>query len=1144
MRYFVFLFFLLYNFTYAQQANFPLKENLGQWENHIDYKVDFSDLSIFIEKDGTWTFVLVDEEKYVEFHDTRAAETDYSRYIMDYFAYKIHFIDADFSHKVQGNSSPFYSNYFIGNDPSKYAKHVRSYESVLYKNIWENIDLLVYTNEKHQFKYDFILHKDANINDIQLQYEGPECLTLDRGELIINGSFSLLKEQLPITYFQESNKEISCKYKLNNNIISFDLDINKIEETIVIDPILVGATASGSTGSNFGHTAGYDVDGNIYTGAICFATGYPTNTGSYQQNFPNSTCSAINKLNPTGSSLLYSTYLGGTTGVGYPVSLACTESKKLVVLGATLSNDFPTTSSAFQPSHGGLNDITVSILSEDGSTLLGSTYLGGSGNDGRITAGGSLLDLSGHDNFKGTVKISDGKILCVGSVSSDDINGLTYPNPNTISATNSDAIVFKMDTTLSTLIAHAFVGGSQAERGYGLTTDQDENVYICGATLSQDLYTTSGVYQENTLANTNEVAGFITKLTPDLNTTLASSYISTEFNPLTSFSSGTAAYFVSLDYSGHPYLYGIDRSTELPQIGSGYQFGDGRVYIAKLNPELSSLLSTNKMGANTNVELGAFKVDDCDRILFSCYGNTSFEITPDNIFQTGGMYVGILSPGGQDLTFGTYYTGNHVDGGTSQFSDNGSIYHAVCVNSNTFHCHTNAYSQNIISDFDCKVFKIDPELGTLDIKILQPVVEFCTGQSHIYETNTIGALSSIEWYLDGQLVSNNETYEATFMEEGTYVLKVTGVSECIHPSEDSIVINVTTMNPEFESDTVHCIGGTINYTDLSIIPPQYATHVTDWLWEFGDGNTSTLEHPTHNYSDTGWYDVSLTLTTASGCIFNITQELQVEIFDVSIDFEADSLVCEKDEVNFNPTVQIPEHIEAQPVSYYWEFGDGQTSYEKNPKHIYDQVGLFDVTLQVTLDNGCEYSITHPSIVETYEITLDMALLTDSLWYPFNTPIEAYVTGLYYDSVEWIVDDQVIETGDSLTIYAETDQAVEYITITAHATASNCEATVTKTVKLTNYEYIDIPNAFTPNGDGINDIFIPLGRQVDNADYYEFKIHNRWGEQVFYTNDKEEGWNGLNKRGDKVSAAMYVWHLELQTKISGHQSYNGWVKLIK
>jgi len=1145
MRYFIFFFFFVYSFLNAQQTQFPFIENLGQWESVIDYKVQQSNHTIFIEKEATWTIVLSDQEKYNLYHDTKHLSIDHSEYIMDYFAYKIQFVNGDFSQNHTGKQSEAYSNYFIGNNISKHKSNVYSYQSITYNNVWPHIDLVVYMSESHQFKYDFILNKGAKPSDIQLKYEGPECLTLENGELIINGSFSLLKEQLPITYIKSSQQQIPCQYILKNNTISFNLGIDLITEPIVIDPVLVAATASGSTGNNFGHTAGYDLDGNIYSGGISFVTGYPTNSGSYQQNFPNSTCTAINKLNPTGSTLFYSTYLGGTNGTGNPVSLACTNSNKLVILGTTYATDFPTTTTAFQTSNGGASDITVSILSENGSALLGSTYLGGSLSDGRAYLN-TTMNFTTHDPLKGTVNIANNEIVCIATVTSNDIVGVDYSNSAPLSPTNSDAIVFKMDTTLSNLLHHKLIGGSQHERGYGLTVDQNQNVYICGSTLSSDLVTTSGVYQESNLSDSTRSSGFITKLTPNLNTILLSSYLSTPAS--TTASKGIGNYFISLDNQENIYVYGLDKGHNLPQVGGGYSFGDGYIYIAKFDSNLGSLLVTNRMADGINGELGAFKVDNCNRILFSNYGNSSFSTTPDHILPSGGMFVGALSSGGQNLDFGTYYTGGHVDGGTSQFSDQGNIYHAVCVNGNTFNCMPNAYSQNIMNAYDCKVFKIDPELEPIEVEITNtwPNMQFCPNMTHQFGISSSGGLiTNLTWYYDGIPVdTNSPELNLTFSTPGVHVIKIIGESECIQYSEDSVVVEVFEIDPEFISDTVHCVDEVLQFTDQSIIPPNYISNISDWFWEFGDGQTSTQQNPTHSYAAPGLYDISLTVYNSDSCEFTISKALHVEIFDVELDFEVDTITCLNNAVNFTSSVQIPNQFETLLDGYYWDFGDGNSSTEENPSHTYDNLGQYDVTLQVSLDNGCTYSITHNSSVSVVELTIDMTLLTDSIWYPFNTPIVAYTNGTNYDSLQWFVNDEFISNEEKITFHAETEESIDYVTIKLIGWLGNCEAVVIKKVKLTNFEDINIPNAFTPNGDGTNDVFNPIGRQVENAEYYMFKIHNRWGEQVFYTNDNTEGWNGLNKRGEAVKADVYIWHLELQSPLSGHQSFNGWVKLIK
>ncbi len=1152
MRYFIFIYFFISSFlSYAQQTHFAFKENLGQWEPEINYKVEYSNYALFIEKDPIWTFVLADEEKYEAYHNKHHLSEDESENIMDYFAYKIHFINGNFKQITKGKRSTSYSNYFIGNNESKHKSYVYSYQSITYTNVWPQIDLVIYTNKNHQFKYDFILKKGAKPSDIQLKYEGPECLTLENGDLIINGSFSLLQEQLPITYMQSSKKQIPCNYELKNNIITFKLDFNEVTESIVIDPVLVASTASGSTSLNFGHTAGYDKDGNIYTGGYSFAIGYPTNSGSYQQNFPNYNCTAINKLNPTGSSLMYSTYLGGTTGQGYPFSLTCTNSNKLVILGSSASNDFPTTSSAFQTQHGGNYDITLSILSEDGGSLLGSTYLGGSMPDGKISGFNNILNISDHDDLKGTVNISNNEIVCVSTIRSNNIPNIDYSDSTMTTSNTSDAIVFRMDSTLSTLLGHKLIGGTNNERGYGLTTDANNNVYICGVTLSDNLQTTTNAYQEQNLSGgPNECAGFITKLTPNLDSIIISSYLSTPA-ATTLGKKGNSNYFISLDNQNNIFVYGLDDDLNIPAAGNGYSFGDGAVYIAKFDSNVQNLLLTSKMG-NTSFfgsgELGAFKVDDCNRILFSCYRNNSFQTTPDHIYSNGGIFIGILNSSGQSLLFGTYHSGSHTDGGTSQFSDNGIIYHAVCERDNAYNCLPNAYSQNIISTWDTKVFKIDPELEPLDIELtnIWPNMEFCIGKSHEFGVNTsnVGP-NGVTWYIDDEKVDSNVLFHnVLFSTPGKHIIKVVGESDCFQFDEDTVHVNIYDINPEFISDTVHCVGGILQFTDQSILPAFHQGNITNWLWNFGDGNSSTLQNPTHSYSTPGFYDISLTISTLDSCESTISKALHVEIFDLTPNFEVNSIVCYENEANFTLLHNIPEHLPVQIESYSWNFGDGTSSTQQNPSHLYLDTGKFDVTLNITLDNGCTYSTAKPSAVVVNHLTIDFTLLTDSLWYPFDFPVEAYTTNLGFDSLQWDIDNEPFSNNNNVEFFTGTTVEEQYIILTLTGWQGNCEATVSKKIKLTNYEDFNIPNAFTPNGDDINDVFKPVGRQVENAEYFEFKIHNRWGEQLFITYDNTEGWGGFNKRDNKVSAGVYIWTLRLQTELSGHQSYNGWVMLIK
>ena len=187
--------------------------------------------------------------------------------------------------------------------------------------------------------------------------------------LLINTTVNVVTEFKPYAYqiIGKDTVEVVCNYVLKRNRVSFEFPNSyDKQEILVIDPSLVFSTYTGSTGDNWGFTATWDYNDNVYSGGIVFAVGYPTTIGAYQPNFAGGTAPILNssyyadgcdvgiiKYNPNGTSRIFATYLGGSTGQEMPHSLVVTEFNELVVMGTTGSSNFPTTAGSYSTSFSG-----------------------------------------------------------------------------------------------------------------------------------------------------------------------------------------------------------------------------------------------------------------------------------------------------------------------------------------------------------------------------------------------------------------------------------------------------------------------------------------------------------------------------------------------------------------------------------------------------------------------------------------------------------------------------------------------------------------------------------------------------------------------------------------------------------------------
>ena len=576
--------YCMIGFVFAQSkvqhyGNLEFIQNKNQWNKKILYKTDIDGGAVFLEKDG-FTFVFKDLkaiQKLMKFKNESPKE--YKKptpadFIIKHHAYKLNFLEANKNVAITA-TEPFegYYNYFKGNDKTKWASKVNSFRMVTYKGLYENTDLNIYEEDNH-FKYDIILKPGANATNIQLKYEGVENIRLRDGNLLITTSVNEITELMPEAYQYNENKKVKipCKFKLSNNIITFIFPEgydNKKE--LIIDPVLIFSTYSGSTSDNWGFTATFDSKGDAYSGGIVFGTGYPSSLGAYQVVFAggeycgfswaqldsSGTDVAIIKYDSSGMHRMWATYLGGSWNE-LPHSMIVNNLDELLIYGTTGSPDFPVTSNAYDKTFNGGDsliydnvimfyrgiDIYISKLSSDGSQLLASTFVGGTKNDGINCP--SKLEKNYADGARGEIMTDENNNVYIASTT----KSIDFPVTPGAFQTNAggggqDGVVFKMDANLSKMIWSSYIGGSGVDAAYGIVLDDKENVYLTGGTTSSNFPTTPGVLYPS---YHDSIDGFITKISQNGNSILKSTFYGSNAYDQT--------YLIDRDKAGFIFVYG------------------------------------------------------------------------------------------------------------------------------------------------------------------------------------------------------------------------------------------------------------------------------------------------------------------------------------------------------------------------------------------------------------------------------------------------------------------------------------------------------------------------------------------------------------------------------------------------------------
>src|ERR1051325_130396 len=272
---------------------------------------------------------------------------------------------------------PGKANYFSGNDPAKWKKNISTYQKVRYAQVYPGIDAIYYGNQR-QLEYDFIVAPTTDPSQIKLRFNGADSTQLDSaGNLILHTSAGDMTHAKPVAYQEIAGvrREVAAAYRLNRGVVSFQLGTYDHTRPLVIDPVLVYSSFLGGTNGEEGRAIAVDANGNAYITGRTLSSNFPVVGGI--QAVKNSLIDAfIVKVNATGNSLVYSTYLGGggeDTGYGIKVD----EQGNAYVGGSTWSSNFPTTAGALQTSKGNLGDGFVVKLNAAGSALLYSTYIGG-----------------------------------------------------------------------------------------------------------------------------------------------------------------------------------------------------------------------------------------------------------------------------------------------------------------------------------------------------------------------------------------------------------------------------------------------------------------------------------------------------------------------------------------------------------------------------------------------------------------------------------------------------------------------------------------------------------------------------------------------------------------------------------------------
>ena len=1138
-------------------------KNEGQWQHPFLYKAYLGNGAMFIEK-GAFTYNFYNADVF-HFHDH--SRNDQSEHLK-YHAFKMSFLNANQNPTIQNkNAFSDYTNYYYGKNPNNWKPNVKSYQQIHYNNIYNNIDIALYSLGT-KLKYDVIINPGGNIKDVQFQYEGTDNIMIDdNGNLHIKTSINEIIEQKPYAYQEIDGKkiEVPCQFTVKNNIVTFKLlKSYKKKYPLVIDPILVFASYSGSTADNFGMTATYGYDGSLFAGGTAFNIGYPTTLGVFDPTFngtpsPGITDVVITRYDSTGTNLTYSTYIGGLQAETVH-SIIANEDNELFLYGVTSSLDFPVTPTAYDTSfNGGVfsnfpnngttfnngTDIYVAKFNANGTTLLGSTFIGGSSNDGinhkAILTGNAAQDYDSlmnnyGDQYRGEIMIDkDDNCYITSSTKSND-----FPTPNGFDNTldgHQDAVVFKFNSDLSVLNWSTYLGGSNADAGFSIKVDSNKVVFVSGGTASNDFPATPGSITPTFQGG--KADGYIAKIDSNGSGILAATFVGT--------SEYDQCYFIDIDRFGSIYTIGQTKGN-FPVLNAVYSNANSGQFIQRINNDLNTIDYSTIFGngnINSQFSPSAFLVDRCENVYVSGWGGnilngSALNGMPTTPLVSGGyqptsangfdFYLFVLERNAQSMLFGTYFGGNqsqeNVYGGTSRLDKNGIVYQSVCAgcwNNDDFPTTPGAWSQvNNSTGCNNGIFKFDFEIIP-KAEFSVDTFEGCAPLTITF-TNTSGQSDSYLWDFGG-----NDTTSIifnpvkTYNTPGTYNVTLI-ITDSICNTVDTAFQTITVAPPITVSG-----GTTITTCDTATLYANSTGGATFFIWSSNNQFTDTLNPNLTdsslfvNVTDTTWFYVM-----ASNGPCSAVDSFLVNYTGFTIN-AIDTATCTGQQATINLI-----NNSNYPLTYSWTPTSSIVSGANSANPVVNPSTTTTYTVVAQNAYGCAATDTAQVVVSGFNPNnINVWADKDSLYGGEGTQL--YVspnTGFTY---QWIPPFHLNNPNIWNPFATPPPPSVTTYKVILTEDASGCQ--FERTITLYAFEVncgepdVFIPNAFTPNNDNENDILYVRGRNVEKM---VLKIYDRWGELVFETDKQNVGWDGTFK-GALVDPAVFVYYMEI-TCVDGQEYF--------
>jgi len=601
-------------------------------------------------------------------------------------------------------------NYFIGNSPKDWRTDIPSYARVKYTGIYPGVDLIFYGNQR-RLEYDFVVAPGADPKVIELSLKGAQKLRVNsNGDLVLSVSGGQVALQKPAIYQKVRGKrhDIQGRYVLaGDRRVTFAVANYDRSAPLIIDPVLNYSTYLGGSAvpSDLGSAIAVDSLGDAFVTGTTYSTTFPSTPGGFGAGNANGVA-FVSEINPTGTALLYTTYLGGTGGdFGLGIALdnsgsGANPGGNVYVTGETFSTDFPTTAAnALKPGTNDGADLGTSFISkinpaESGTgSLVYSSYLGGTdGTSPNPDVGNAVAaDVNGNAYVTGLTSSSPGSGLAnfpVTAASAYQTN---------LESSDGNAFLTRIDTTkdgAASLTYSTYLGGSGAnaassglsfgEQAQGVAVDSSENAYIVGTTTSTDFPTTNATaYQPNTHYPAAVANGTVFVSRIDTSTAPKTAAASLVYSTYLGGENQDLSTAIALKpNSAVAYVTGVTSSLQFPSFpttppGPYQATGStgGTAFVSLIDTGQSgtaSLIYSTFLGAPLTIGFGIAVDAAGNAYVGGGTDSASYQVTP-GAFQPafapgaqGEGFISKLNPGGKgaaDLVYSSFFGGSGITNG-------------------------------------------------------------------------------------------------------------------------------------------------------------------------------------------------------------------------------------------------------------------------------------------------------------------------------------------------------------------------------------------------------------------------------------------------------------------------------------------------